>query len=99
MPHLMESQGAVVNISSVMSTQHMPGQIAYNACKAMQDAVGFSAQTLGKHVHAVYAFLAFLAAFATCVGNSGTFALCCGYTAEHGAVGALFAHRHAMSEL
>lgn len=43
LPHLVESRGAVVNISSVMSTQHIPAQIAYNASKAMQDAVGASA--------------------------------------------------------
>ncbi len=39
MPHLLESKGAIVNISSVMSRQYLPAQIAYNASKAMQDSV------------------------------------------------------------
>ena len=43
LPHLIESQGAVVNISSVMSTKCVPAQIAYNTSKAIQDAVGTSA--------------------------------------------------------
>ena len=64
LPHLVESQGAIVNISSVMSTQHVPAQIAYNASKAMQDAVGASGTACACSVCYVN-----IAAFATVLAN------------------------------
>ena len=39
LPHLMKSRGNIVNMSSMMSQTHKTIQMAYNASKAMEDAV------------------------------------------------------------
>ena len=89
LPYLVESRGAVVNISSVMSTQHIPAQIAYNASKAMQDAVGNSADS--QTACACSVCYVNIAAFATILANQQHFAM--------RPFGVLLAYRHAVSEL
>ena len=39
LPHLVKSKGSIVNMSSMMSQTNKTIQMAYNASKAMEDAV------------------------------------------------------------
>lgn len=42
LPHLVKSRGNIVNMSSMMSQTYKTIQMAYNASKAMEDAVSFT---------------------------------------------------------
>ena len=46
LPHLAKSKGNIVNMSSMMSQTYKTIQMAYNASKAMEDAVSICQRTL-----------------------------------------------------